>query len=127
MTTPRLPGGLTALCLFAACSNNYTRLDDAGDTAPPLIGNGAPSGLLPAGTTSVTMSVTTDKAATCRYDMTSDLDFPSMSSGFATTGGTAHSTPLTGLADNTGTTLQPPTATPSRMYSGSVSHRVSPE
>jgi hypothetical protein len=71
-----------------------------GDNTPPVIENGAPSGILPAGTTSATLSVTTDEPATCRFDLADDVDFLSMTSPFDVTGGTAHSALLTGLVDD---------------------------
>ncbi|MBI4093036.1 MAG: hypothetical protein HY420_03890 [Candidatus Kerfeldbacteria bacterium] len=43
------------------------------DTVPPTISNGQPTGTLPAGTTSTTISVTTNEAATCRYSTTPNV------------------------------------------------------
>ncbi len=51
------------------------------DSTPPVRSNGAPSGEQASGTTSVTLSVDTDEAATCTYDGTA----------FDATGGTSHS------------------------------------
>jgi hypothetical protein len=71
----------------------------ASDTTPPVLSNGAPSGTLPAGTTSTTLSVTTNEAATCKWGTTASTSYSSMTNTFATTGGTSHSTPLTGLVN----------------------------
>ena len=69
------------------------------DVSPPDISDGSPSGTLPPGTIGVTLSVTTDEDATCRWDDVAGVAFASMANTFATTGGTAHSTPITGLSD----------------------------
>src|SRR3989344_2389885 len=64
--------------------------------------NGAPTGTLPAGTTSTTVSLTTNVNATCKYSTTANTAYASMVS-FATsggtTGGTSHSMPVTGLTN----------------------------
>jgi hypothetical protein len=70
------------------------------DTTPPVISEGAPSNQLDPGTTQVTMSVATDEAATCRYADDSGTAYVSMTNTFSTTGGTSHSTTITGLTDN---------------------------
>ena len=69
------------------------------DSTPPVQSNGQPAGTLPAGTTQATLSLATDEAATCRYASTAGVAYGSMTNVFATTGGTAHSTPLSGLAN----------------------------
>ncbi|QNI33520.1 hypothetical protein H7849_06120 [Alloacidobacterium dinghuense] len=69
------------------------------DTTPPVRSAGQPSGTLPSGTTQVTLSLTTDENATCRYATSADVAFSAMTSTFTTTGGTAHATPITGLQD----------------------------
>lgn len=63
----------------------------------PVRSEGAPTGLLGAGTTSVTLSITTDRASTCRYGPTAGTSFASLPTLFATTGGTLHTNPITGL------------------------------
>ncbi|MCJ7816560.1 MAG: discoidin domain-containing protein, partial [Candidatus Aenigmarchaeota archaeon] len=73
----------------------------APDTSPPTRSGGSPSGTLPAGTTQATLSLTTDEPATCRYSTTAGIAYSSMTSTFSTTGGTTHSTPLTGLQNGT--------------------------
>jgi len=69
------------------------------DTTPPQRFSGSPTGSLAKGTTSVTLSISTDEAATCRYSTTADTSFDSMTNTFSTTGSTTHSTGLTGLTD----------------------------
>ena len=61
-----------------------------GDTTPPVISGGSPSGEQAYGASTVTMQVTTDESATCKYG-TSDAAYASLPSTFATTGGTSHS------------------------------------
>jgi len=67
------------------------------DTSPPVISNANPTGTLAYGTTSTSLSVTTDENATCKYN-TTDVAYASMANTFATTGSTTHSQTLTGLA-----------------------------
>jgi glucose/arabinose dehydrogenase len=71
------------------------------DTTPPTRSNPQPSGTLPAGTTSTTLQLTTDEAATCRYASTAGTSYAAMPAVFATTGGTAHATPVSGLINGT--------------------------
>src|SRR5438034_1216278 len=56
-------------------------------------------GALPAGTTQTTLALTTNEAAACRYSPSAGVSYDAMTQTFATTGGTAHSTPVSGLAD----------------------------
>ena len=60
-----------------------------------------PRGTLPPGTGSVTLSLTTDRAATCRYSLTPGRDFDEMEYIFSTDEGTFHSSLYSGLTDNT--------------------------
>ena len=69
------------------------------DTTPPTRSNGQPTGTLPAGTTQTTLSLTTNESATCRYGTTAGIAYASMPNTFATTGGTNHSTSVSGLAN----------------------------
>jgi glucose/arabinose dehydrogenase/chitodextrinase len=69
------------------------------DTTPPARSNGLPTGVLAAGTTQATLSLATDEAATCRYGTTPGVAYASLPESFSTTGGTAHSTTVTGLAN----------------------------
>ena len=70
----------------------------ASDTDPPAMSDGFPYGILSYGATTTTMTLTTDEAATCKYD-TSDTTYSLMSNTFSTTGGTSHSQALSGLTN----------------------------
>ncbi len=72
--------------------------DPGVDTAPPLRSAGAPTGTLAPGTTETTISLSTNEAATCRFDTVAGTDYAAMSP-FDSTGTTAHSTLVTGLSD----------------------------
>lgn len=67
------------------------------DTAAPVRSGGAPTGVLAAGTASVSISLQTNEAATCKYASTSGVSFVNMPQVFAATGGTVHSSPVAGL------------------------------
>src|SRR5260370_16910346 len=67
----------------------------AAATPPPVRSGGSPSGMLPTSTTSTTLSLVTDQAATCKYSSTAGLGYSAMTNVFAVTGGTSHSTTLT--------------------------------
>lgn len=82
--------GGTGVCCSEACVLEST---------PPVISNGAPTGSLLSGTTSVTLSATTDEEATCKYSQNAGQSYASMSNTFGTTGGQNHSEPITGLSD----------------------------
>ena len=69
------------------------------DTTPPLLSNAQPSGTLTAGTTQTTLSVTSNENATCRNATTAGVAYGSMPNTFSTTGGTTHSTQVTGLVN----------------------------
>jgi hypothetical protein len=69
------------------------------DTTPPTRSNGQPSGAQPAGTTQATLSLSTNEAATCRYATSAGVAWASMVNTFATTGGTTHSTTVSGLSN----------------------------
>jgi hypothetical protein len=70
-----------------------------GDVTPPVRSNGQPTGSLPSGTTQATLSLNTDENATCRYATTAGVAYASMPNTFGVTGGTAHSTTVTGLSN----------------------------
>src|SRR5207249_10660614 len=72
------------------------------DTTPPGRSDGSPPGTLPAGTTSATLSLTTDEAATCRYSTTAGVAYSRMKDTFSTTGGRSHATAVGGLRDEIG-------------------------
>ncbi len=69
------------------------------DSVPPVRSAGGPSGTLPTGTTSATLSLATDENATCRYAATANIAYASMGNTFSTTGSMAHSTLVSGLSD----------------------------
>src|SRR2546421_617740 len=69
------------------------------DTTPPARSGGQPMGTLPAGTTQTTLALTTNEAATCRYNPTAGVPYDAMTQTFATTRSTPHSTPVSGLVD----------------------------
>jgi len=69
----------------------------AGSIAPPRTGGG-PWGTLAFGATQATLGLTTDTNATCRYATVPGMAFASMVNTMSTTGGTSHSTLVTGLA-----------------------------
>ena len=69
--------------------------------AGPVASGGQPTGVLPSGTTQATLSLNTNENATCRYATTSGVPYASMANTFSTTGGTTHSTLVTGLVNGT--------------------------
>lgn len=71
----------------------------AADTTPPVLSGGQPSGTLPAGTTSTTVSLTTDEDATCRWMPISGVAYASMTNTFGSTGTTSHSETASGLTN----------------------------
>ena len=96
--------GLTAVA--RDLSGNTTTSDpvvvtvyNAPDTTPPARTNGGPAGTLPAGTTSATLSLTTNEHATCRYSTLAGTAYADMPAVFTTTGTLAHSTQVSGLAN----------------------------
>lgn len=69
-----------------------------GDTTPPSLSSGSPAGNLSAGTESVTLTLSTNENAQCKYDTSSGIPYASMGFVFSNTGGTSHSTIVSGLA-----------------------------
>ena len=69
------------------------------DTTPPVRSNGQPTGALPAGTTQATLSLITNENATCKYGTTAGIAYASLPNTFTTTGGTSHTTSVSGLAN----------------------------
>ncbi len=66
-----------------------TQANTPTDTAAPVLSNGLPTGMQPTGTTSVSLRVTTDENANCRYNTTAGVAFAS-SALFGATGTTLH-------------------------------------
>ena len=69
------------------------------DSTAPIRSNGAPNGVLPSGTQSIDISLTTDENAVCRYDIQSGRQYSQMTTQFNGTGNTSHVTTVNGLAD----------------------------
>lgn len=74
----------------------------APDTTPPTITNFSPSAgtVLPFGTTSTNIAVTTNENATCKWH-TTNVDYGSMANTMSGTGSTNHSSNITGLTNGT--------------------------
>lgn len=68
------------------------------DTSPPLRSNGQPTGALLSATRETTLRLDTDENAVCRYGTVPGIPYSSMPQVFTTTGGTSHSTTVTGLS-----------------------------
>src|SRR6059058_478315 len=99
------PGYITLVQTVSVTSSSASIMDiqlPPVDTTPPVRSGGRPTGALPAGTTQTTLALTTSEAATCRYSSSAGVPYDSMPQTFATTGGTAHSTPVSGLVDGRG-------------------------
>lgn len=73
------------------CTNN--------DSTAPVRSTGTPSSAQSAGTTQITLSLTTDESATCKYGTTASTAYASIATTFSTTGGTSHSATITGLSN----------------------------
>jgi len=69
---------------------------NSGNSAP-FRSDGSPSGTIK--TTSPTLSLNTNKNATCKYSENSGTDFSAMTKTFSSTGGKKHSQNLSGLSD----------------------------
>ena len=67
------------------------------DTTPPVRSSGSPSGTLPSGTTSATLTLKTNEKATCKYSKTSQVAYSSMTNTFSTADGLKHTSSLSGL------------------------------
>jgi len=81
------------------CSQVSATTQSAADTTPPVRSSGSPSGTLPSGTTQTTLSLSTNENATCKYSTVANTAYASISNTFSTTGGTSHSTTITGLSN----------------------------
>jgi hypothetical protein len=88
-----------ALTATQVSTDMNTPLAPVVDTTPPALSSSQPSGVLPAGTTQATLSLTSNENATCRYATAVGTAYGSMPNTFSTTGGTAHSTVVSGLAN----------------------------
>ncbi|HMQ01632.1 MAG TPA: hypothetical protein PKD79_01000, partial [Candidatus Doudnabacteria bacterium] len=70
------------------------------DETPPEMSNGGPSGQLISGTTQTNLTLNTDENATCKYGTVVDQTYAAKPNTFTTTGGTSHSSQVTGLTDD---------------------------
>ena len=70
------------------------------DTAP-MVSSGSPSGELSGSATFATLSVVTSENATCKYAAVAGTPYSAMPYTFSVTGGTAHSTVVSGLQNGT--------------------------
>jgi|GEM_PF-4235097 len=90
------------ICNTSVCTaTNYSNITDAFivsvahwttytiDVTPPVISGASPSGSLSSSTTSVTLQVTTDELANCKYG-TTDTSYSSLTNIFDTTGALTH-------------------------------------
>jgi len=71
----------------------------APDTTPPAVSNGQPTGTLASGTTTATLTVTTNENASCRYATVAGGSYSAMADSFTSADGTNHSAVVSGLAD----------------------------
>lgn len=92
---------ITTNCSAQSVAVSGTTAAPADATAPTAtITAPTANQVLVAGTTSVTLSVTTNEAATCKWN-TTDVAYSSMANTLAGAGSTSHSGSVTGLADGT--------------------------
>ena len=100
----------SSYAFYVRCENaqGSTNTDDfvigfsvgkTGDTTAPVRSSGQPSGTLAAGTTQSTLGLTTNEGATCKYATTAGVAYASMANTFSSTGGTTHTTTVTGLSN----------------------------
>ena len=69
------------------------------DNVSPSVFAGLPSGKVNSGSSSATLSVSTNEAATCKYSTSAGVAFDSMSKTFTTTGNISHFASVSGLTD----------------------------
>jgi hypothetical protein len=69
------------------------------DSTAPTRSNGSPSGVLASGTTSTSISLTTNETATCKYGTSAGVAYGSLPNTFSSTNSTSHSTTVSGLSD----------------------------
>lgn len=110
------PTGINSGCVFAQDASHVENTNPSdykcagitpappADTTPPTVSSLLPSGTLPQGTTSTTISVVTNETATCKYSNT-DQAYSSMPSSFSTANGTSHSATKSGVSNGTAYTV----------------------
>ncbi len=99
-TTELSDGSYTLFAVARDSSNNYatsSSITVTVDNTAPVLSAGSPSGSLDELTTSTTISATTNEIATCKYSTSSGSNYSSDMTEFSTTGGTSHSTTVSGL------------------------------
>ena len=69
------------------------------DNAVPVRSAGSPSGVQGYGTTQVTMTLTTDEVATCKYGTVAETAYDGILNTFAATNDTTHSQTISGLTN----------------------------
>ena len=69
------------------------------DTISPIRSNPQPTGELTSGTTSTTISLTTNETATCKYGTLASVPYDDIPNTFSSTNSTTHSQNITGLSD----------------------------
>ncbi len=89
----------TAMTITPIVDDGSVTVSAGGDTTPPIISNGQPTGTLAAGTTSTSISVATNEAATCKWSSTAGVAYTSMTNTFAGAGTTSHTSTRSGLTD----------------------------
>lgn len=85
--------------VLIGCSRTTPAPTGPSPTCFPKMWDPQPLGALPAGTRSATMSMKTDRAAVCRWGEVEGVNYVELPHQFETTGGTQHSTPISGLTD----------------------------
>src|SRR3989339_710893 len=83
---------------LGAYSNTATVGGGITDTVPPVISSLIPTGILPAGTTSTILSVTTNETAICKYSTVANTAYDSMT-GTMTASGDTHSAIISRLSN----------------------------
>ena len=73
------------------------------ETAAPVISSPTPTGTLTAGTTSATLSLTTDEPAICTYSITAGVSFASKTNTFSGAATTNHTATVSGLSSGSHT------------------------
>ena len=68
------------------------------DVTPPVRSNPSPTSTFTAATRSVTLQLTTDESATCKYSTTAGTAYASMTGSFTTSNGTTHTASLIDLS-----------------------------
>lgn len=94
-------GSHTFIAVARDAAGNYatsTAVTITVDNTAPVRSAGSPSGTLSYGTSATSISLTTNETATCKYSTSSGTAYGAMT-GFSTTGGTSHTTSVSGLSD----------------------------